>query len=298
MNQKLQKQLFKQFPLTFKQKKLDCMHTCMCWGIDCPDSWYGILFVLCSIIEQQNILIKYKYYYGGNYLQYFYRNIIECNYNTVKLIIYYILFNPGYYNYLQLYKLYSFLYKKKRIFNICQSMHNILFSYRHNFILNLIHNWCMKGLYTGPTYIEAVQVKEKYGTLRFYLNNYENKVLERAIDDAYIATKHICAECGKSDKWYITKYLPKKYHRRKGVKIIPTPGWITYLCPKCYKKPKVDIISKEEHKVNKWKIFEYIFILLYILGWILIFSNTVANIGLILIIITIIIGGVYLIIKE
>lgn len=65
--------------------------------------------------------------------------------------------------------------------------------------------------------IEAVQVKEKFGGLRFYLNYYNddvNKAIERAEKEAY----KTCEQCGDTDEVSQTK-----------------SGWVKTLCRKCKK---------------------------------------------------------------
>jgi len=66
--------------------------------------------------------------------------------------------------------------------------------------------------------IEATQVKEKYGTLRFYSNNYD-PIIDDLIDKAEIETSKICAYCGSKDDV-------------KGSE----NGWILYLCQLCRNK--------------------------------------------------------------
>lgn len=69
---------------------------------------------------------------------------------------------------------------------------------------------------TGTPQVEATQVKEKYGTLRFYTNIYDDEI-EKYIEEATNQTLHVCERCGS----------------REGVKA--TQGWISYLCIACSK---------------------------------------------------------------
>lgn len=69
---------------------------------------------------------------------------------------------------------------------------------------------------TGKSQVEAVQVKEKYGTLRFYTDTCDDEI-DKYITEAENQTQHICQLCGSSD----------------GVKA--TRGWISYLCVTCSK---------------------------------------------------------------
>jgi NADH pyrophosphatase NudC (nudix superfamily) len=76
--------------------------------------------------------------------------------------------------------------------------------------------------------IEAVQVKEKFGELRFYyilvtsgLSDEESKRIDgefsHAVEIAEDKSTKICAYCGKPAT-------------------TSTAGWITYVCPDCLKK--------------------------------------------------------------
>jgi hypothetical protein len=62
----------------------------------------------------------------------------------------------------------------------------------------------------------AVQVKEKYGTLRFYMSCYTSEV-ERMIEDAEHRSQFICMGCGEPGQL------------RGG-------GWIETLCDECNKE--------------------------------------------------------------
>ena len=67
--------------------------------------------------------------------------------------------------------------------------------------------------------IEAVQVKEKYGGLRFYTNG-ENDHQSGMIKYTCHLSEYVCEECGSMEG------------------VTQTEGWIVTLCPKCMKKYK------------------------------------------------------------
>lgn len=56
MNIELQNKLYYKYPEIFRQKNLSMQETCMCWGIDCGDGWYTIIYDACRKWE---ILKKY-----------------------------------------------------------------------------------------------------------------------------------------------------------------------------------------------------------------------------------------------
>lgn len=84
MSPELTKQLYDKFPDLFKEKDLPPEQSNMCWGFECSDGWYNIIFTLCSLIQihQKSQTPDYKpvvvqqvkekfgtlrfYYYGGD----------------------------------------------------------------------------------------------------------------------------------------------------------------------------------------------------------------------------------------
>lgn len=48
MRKELQDNLYKKYPKLFSQKDLPMSQTCMCWGIECGDGWYGIIDKFCD----------------------------------------------------------------------------------------------------------------------------------------------------------------------------------------------------------------------------------------------------------
>lgn len=84
MSPELTKQLYDKFPDLFKEKDLPPEQSNMCWGFECSDGWYNIIYTLCSLIQihQKSQTPDYKpvvvqqvkekfgtlrfYYYGGD----------------------------------------------------------------------------------------------------------------------------------------------------------------------------------------------------------------------------------------
>lgn len=67
--------------------------------------------------------------------------------------------------------------------------------------------------------IEASQVKEKFGTLRFYTNSADEKQYGMICFAEYLSC-YICEKCGSMDN------------------VKQTKGWICSLCPPCMKSYK------------------------------------------------------------
>lgn len=51
MNTELQNRLIESHPSIFREANGDPKHTCMAWGIECPDEWYDTIELLCSTID-------------------------------------------------------------------------------------------------------------------------------------------------------------------------------------------------------------------------------------------------------
>lgn len=76
MKSELQKKLYEKYPKIFRQKDLSMRETCMCWGIECPDSWYHIIDCLCFRIQcicdkGEKKYVKYPF---GNFLSKLFKN--------------------------------------------------------------------------------------------------------------------------------------------------------------------------------------------------------------------------------
>ena len=51
MNLELDKQLCEKYPKIFADRNKPMTETCMCWGFDCGDGWFGIIDLLCGEIQ-------------------------------------------------------------------------------------------------------------------------------------------------------------------------------------------------------------------------------------------------------
>jgi hypothetical protein len=87
----------------------------------------------------------------------------------------------------------------------------------------LIDNLCKQLQWdidkNGQEQLEAVQVKEKYGSLRFY-TDHSSDTQEAMITLAEALSNEICETCGST------------------ANIIQTEGWIKTLCTDCYEQTK------------------------------------------------------------
>ena len=52
MRKELQDKLYKDFPKLFGGRTKSMQETCMCWGCECSDGWFGILYEMCEKIDK------------------------------------------------------------------------------------------------------------------------------------------------------------------------------------------------------------------------------------------------------
>jgi hypothetical protein len=50
MSPELEKKLYDAYPLIFKERNLSPQETCMCWGLECGDGWYDLIYTLCRAL--------------------------------------------------------------------------------------------------------------------------------------------------------------------------------------------------------------------------------------------------------
>lgn len=180
MKQELQQKLFDKYPKLFRQKDLSMNETCMCWGIETGDGWYSLIDSLCSHL-QWNIDHNNKDY------------VIKSR--ILRFIHPYITFL-------------GWRLKGK-------------FGYNFRMLYSRINSKWKRIYIDSERYpqIEAVQVKEKFGGLRFYTNISSNEQ-EAAISFAESLSYKICENCGTMQN------------------IGQTKGWVSTLCKECAKDNK------------------------------------------------------------
>jgi len=52
MNPELDKQLCEEFPKLFADRNKPMTETCMCWGFECNDGWFHIVYNLCRTLQE------------------------------------------------------------------------------------------------------------------------------------------------------------------------------------------------------------------------------------------------------
>jgi len=84
----------------------------------------------------------------------------------------------------------------------------------------------------GAPQLEAIQVKEKFGTLRFYIHGGNNEQYA-AIHFAELLSGDICERCGSNQE------------------VTQTQGWIKTLCKECLDKERNEIQKQSKETTSK-----------------------------------------------
>lgn len=179
MTAELDKKLCEKYPKIFAQRNMDETQTAMCWGFSCGDGWFTLIDVLCSSIQNtiENDIKHNKYIINNN------KMIEELKRgDTTTFDEIYGKFSPEYIE-----------RNKQQLLNKEPSP--------------------VKEIYQ----VVAVQVKEKFGGLRFYVDGASSEIYAM-ISFAENMSYHICEQCGTTTN--VTT----------GGK-----GWISTLCDSCRK---------------------------------------------------------------
>jgi hypothetical protein len=174
MDQKLDDLLCKKYPKIFADRNADMTTTCMCWGFSCGEGWFSILDQLCGNI-QHHIDWSVK------------NNASDIEFEKMRSTAVagdFTLFNKEY---------------AAMSPEFVARMKADLLKMKPREIRKVVPQ------------VVASQVKEKYGTLRFYYSGGDDVVngMVRMADSMSGVT---CEECGNPGKSY-------------------GGGWITTLCP-------------------------------------------------------------------
>jgi len=216
MKQELDEQLVKDFPLLYKQRGLPMNQTCMCWGFP-GDGWEPLIRELSEKLEPLIMEVKDKSttcFCGCD------RSDHDFQYKTNPFTpdstkctkVFKVPFHIG-----QFYGCYRIPESKVKAFLL--SVRRKLLREINGFlewISPLIHkkipSKCKKY---EPYHPSASQVKEKFGTLRFYMST-ETDEMSKIIDEYERKSEVTCESCGKPSK------LRNCY------------GWVYNCCDKCW----------------------------------------------------------------
>jgi hypothetical protein len=202
----LDKKLVERFPVLYQDRNSPMTQTCMCWGFDCGDGWFEIIWQLSLAIEEELgyswlqsrwFLFKKGFAQRWNALIYRLSPVRKSRYHmegngTKESPFRQVLDKRDEPKWDE--RIAQFLFGKTKTLG--------------NFTVERIG---IKGWRWDPDTGFAVdQVKEKFGTLRFYTNQ-GNSMIYKFIDLAAKLSAMTCEECGRTGKlgqhagWYSTR---------------------------------------------------------------------------------------------
>ena len=68
MRKELDEQLCREFPNLYRNRGKSMQETCMCWGFDCDDGWFQIIYDLSKKLEAEMLKLpeKQRPFYGAS----------------------------------------------------------------------------------------------------------------------------------------------------------------------------------------------------------------------------------------
>lgn len=196
MEAELQQKLFDKYPKLFGQKDLPMTQTCMCWGVDCEEGWYWILDMLCGAVQsycdshnegvriRNEVKLKSKWWTGW-FIWPSHRKIQPAfepvaQEDTISTIVRLTTTVEDMIREITM----TFFFRWRQLFNnIFQSFKNLLRKFKERNVKE--YEW----------QVEATQIKEKFGGLRFYINGGDDYIYGM-IDLAEHMSYNTCEICG------------------------------------------------------------------------------------------------------
>jgi hypothetical protein len=195
MKLELDEQLCQKYPKIFANRHADMKTTCMCWGFECGDGWYNLLDHLCNSI-QHHIDWSIR------------QNEMDLKYNSMVEDL-----KAG---------------KDSSFREYTKGLYETVAEDRKKEILK---NGLRKVKDSIPQVV-ADQVKEKFGTLRFYYHGGDDQI-RGMVSLAESLSASMCEGCG----------IPSKVQN--------DGGWYSNICPVCR-----DLREQERVQMMKSNGFE------------------------------------------
>ena len=163
MNEKLDSRLVEQFPKLFRDRYASMRETCMCWGFEHGDGWYNIIHALCANIQHH---IDWSRKQRANALRYN-RAVKQSSENYLTPLVKYFAGRraPNDWDFKNAEEVFKDVKKQTR--TVPQACSQVVVS----------------------------QVKEKFGTLRFYYSGGDDTV-DGMVRMAESMSALTCEECG------------------------------------------------------------------------------------------------------
>ena len=180
--------LVKKFPEIFADRYKDMRVTAMCWGFDCGDGWFDLIYNLCKSIQSHINFNSKRTRIKNKHLRWLYKIIFNLSNKVLK--------------------------NKRR--------------YKFNEWIGKMFDKLEKEEYEKFTQVVASQVKEKYGGLCFYYyggDDYIDGMVSFAEQMSYKICE-ICGtnqNVGKTKGWVVT--ICKKCYKKKYSKESIMPVW-------------------------------------------------------------------------
>jgi hypothetical protein len=220
MNQELMQKLYKEFPLLYGDRTKSMRETCMCWGIDTGDGWYKLIYDLSSKLEP--LISKH---YKDNI------KLIGCSTCGCSREEHYGsgTSSPGKclavrrHNTKHIYaRCGGWGSPAKLYYAVKQKIVNVINKISGLFYYKLSTCWCESF---DPYIPRASQVKEKFGTLRFYMTC-GTEEMDLLIDVAEAVSEITCEVCGlpgvlRNDYGWFRTLCDTCAVRKDGTKILP-----------------------------------------------------------------------------
>ena len=192
MKDELDQKLVNKYPEIFRNRYGDMRETAMCWGFECGDGWYDLIDNACAVMD----------------------NVIKNQHRHVKWNIDWLAIHDAAIagNWEPYDTEFNRLHPEKYSEHWTKEKRDALYIKNKEYYLRTDLAEEKRQDVTPREWPVAVQVKEKFGTLRFYVDNTCER-MDGAIEMAEYMSGCICEECGNPGK------------QRGG-------GWIRTLCDK------------------------------------------------------------------
>lgn len=166
MRKELDEALCAKYPEIFRDRHGDMRETAMCWGFDCGDGWYNIIDSACAAI-QNHIYNEHRHV---KFLKKWNKQIEMAHAGD-----------------------WSFLYEQYKSEKERAWLEENLEKEKQKYLIEL------REVPEPFPQVVATQVKEKYGTLRFYLSH-EDQYISGVVAMAEYLSGLTCETCGAPGK--------------------------------------------------------------------------------------------------
>jgi hypothetical protein len=219
MDKELDEKLVKNHPLLYSDRQGDVRSTCMVWGFACGNGWFDLIWDLSQKLEP--LIKEFKKenpdldcetcgcprdeHYGCK------------TYRPGTCMAVKLKWIPGPLKGRTVYASDpKWKCKLNRLYNKAVNVINSIIKWpRKLFPWNYQACYCTEYRHPHP---RAAQVKEKFGTLRFYMTHATEEMFE-LIEAAEAESEHTCESCGEPGE-------------------IGGQGWVSCLCEKCRNETK------------------------------------------------------------